>query len=102
MKVKLLMTSVLMLAGFCLFAQPLKSPQEFLGYALGDKFTPNYKIVQYFEQAAKAVPQQMKLEHYGITNEGRPLVMAIVSSAENFANLEEIRKNNLRLTGLLK
>ncbi|RZM10809.1 MAG: zinc carboxypeptidase, partial [Pedobacter sp.] len=60
-----------------------------------------YKIVQYFEQAAAAAPDMMKLERYGETNEGRPLMMAMITSPENFSRLDEIRKNNLRLAGLL-
>ena len=82
-------------------AQQLKSPDEFLGYPLGDQYTPHHKIVSYFQQAAAAKPQVMKLEQYGATNEGRPLLLAFIASEENFAKLEEIRKNNLRLTGLL-
>ncbi|MEP7106822.1 MAG: M14 metallopeptidase family protein [Ferruginibacter sp.] len=83
------------------FAQPLKSPDEFLGYQLGDQYTPHHKIVSYFQQAASAKPQVMKLRQYGETSEGRPLILAFIASEENFANLEEIRKNNLRLTGIL-
>ncbi len=82
-------------------AQTLKSPDAFLGYKPGEKFTPHYKIVQYFEEAAAAMPQMMKLEQYGLTNEGRPLLLAVIASEENFSRLDEIRKNNLRLTGLL-
>ena len=80
----------------------LKSPDEFLGYPLGSKFTPHYKIVNYFNQTVAAMPQLMKLEKYGETNEGRELLLAFVSSAENMTRLEEIRRNNLRLTGMLK
>ncbi|MEP6676421.1 MAG: M14 family metallopeptidase [Ferruginibacter sp.] len=79
----------------------LKSPGEFLGYELGTKFTPHFRIVNYFNHAAAAMPQMMKLEQYGETNEGRPLLLAIIASPENFSHLEDIRKNNLRLTGLL-
>jgi len=79
----------------------LKSPDEFLGYELGTKFTPHYKIVNYFTAAIAAMPQMAKLEKYGETNEGRPLLLAIIASPENFSKIEEIRKNNLRLTGLL-
>ena len=83
-----------------LFAQ-LQSPDVFLRYEAGRQYTPHYIIVNYFKQAAATMPQVMKLETYGQTNEGRELVIAIVSSPENFSRLEEIRKNNLRLTGLL-
>lgn len=87
-------------ATFC-NAQKLQSPDEFLGYPLGQKFTQHSNIVRYFESAAAAAPQMMKLEKYGQTYEGRPLMIAVISSPENFSRLDEIRKNNLRLTGLL-
>ncbi len=96
-----LLSLILLFISNGLFAQ-LKSPDDFLGYPLGSKFTPHYKIVNYFNQAAAAMPQMMKLEKYGETNEGRDLLLAIVSTPENMARIEEIRKNNLRLTGILK
>ncbi|MEO5984383.1 MAG: M14 family metallopeptidase [Ferruginibacter sp.] len=82
-------------------AQNLKSPAQFLGYALGEKFTPHYKIVNYFQHAASSMPQMIKLQEYGQTYEGRPLMLAIISSPENISRLEDIRKNNLRLSGQL-
>jgi len=92
---------IICISSYASFSQPLKSPDQFLGYSLGDKYTPHYKIVNYFQQAAAAMPAMMKLEQYGATNEGRPLLLAFVTSEENLARLEEIRKNNLRLSGLL-
>ena len=80
----------------------LKSPEQFLGYQLGEKYTPHYKIVSYFQQAANAASQMMQLQQYGETNESRPLLLAIITSPENLSHIEEIRKNNLRLAGLLK
>ena len=78
----------------------IPSPAGFLGYELGDHYTPHYKIVQYFEAVAKATPATMKLEQYGATNGGRPLLLSYISTAENISNLENIRLNNLRLAGL--
>lgn len=78
------------------FAQ-LKSPEEFLGYRIGKKFTPHWKIVDYFKSVAAAVPSMVKLEQYGETNEGRPLMVAYVSSEANISNLENIRQHNLYL-----
>lgn len=101
MKYKLHLLAIVCFYSLTAAAQ-LKSPEEFLGYKLGERFTPHYKIVQYFQHAAAAMPQVMKLETYGQTNEGRPLLLATVSSAENMGRLEEIRTNNLRLTGLQK
>ena len=99
MKIRTLAAVFLLLCNTC-FGQ-LQSPDEFLGYELGARFTPHYKIVNYFNHAAAAMPGMMKLEKYGETSEGRPLLMACISSPANFSRLEDIRKNNLRLTGLL-
>ena len=98
MKVRLLFTFLLInITAFC----QLKSPDEFLGYALGSRYTPHYKIVNYFNYVAGAMSSRIKVEQYGETNEHRPLILAYLSSADNFSRLEEIRMNNLRLTGLL-
>lgn len=77
------------------------TPTEFLGYAPGEKFTPWYKVVQYFEVVAQAKPDQIKLQEYGKSYEGKPLIMAVVSSPENMNRIESIRTNNLRVTGML-
>src|SRR5689334_17193075 len=83
-------------------SQTLQSPEQFLGYKLGDHFTQHYKIVNYFKSVAQAAPDMMKLEQYGETYEGRPLLLAFVSSKENIAKLESIRLNNLRLANSTK
>lgn len=75
----------------------IKSPDEFLGYELGTHFTPHYKVADYFRQTAVASPKNIKLIEYGKTNEGRPLLVAIISAPENIARLEQIRTNNLKL-----
>ncbi len=81
------------------FAQ-LKSPEEFLGYQIGSRYTPHFKVVNYFNHVA--ANSNIKLEQYGETNEGRPLLLAFISSPENIKNLEAIRINNLRLANLSK
>jgi hypothetical protein len=98
MRKVLLLLGVCMMAGLC--RAQLKSPEAFLGYALGSRYTPHHKIVSYFNHLASATNGQLKLEQYGETNEGRPLLLAYLSSPENMGKLEEIRLNNLRLTGL--
>jgi hypothetical protein len=82
--------------------QLLQSPEAFLGYSLGARYTPHYQIVQYFQSVAAARPGSVKLVQYGKTYEGRPLILAFISSEENIRNLESIRMNNLRLAGLAK
>ncbi len=82
--------------------QALLSPEKFLGYSLGSRYTNHYQIVQYFQSVAAAHPEKVKLVNYGKTYEGRPLMLAFISSEENIRNLETIRMNNLRLAGLSK
>lgn len=83
-------------------AQNIPSPKQFLGYELGEHFTPSYKIVSYFNAVAQAAPSAVKVQKYGETNEGRDLIVAFISSAQNIGNLENIRQNNLRLAGIQK
>lgn len=85
-----------------LFAQSVQSPENFFGYKIGNKFTPHYKLLNYFNAVAQAVPQMVKIEKYGETYEGRDLVVAYVALPENLHRLEEIRNNNLKLAGVLK
>jgi hypothetical protein len=80
----------------------LKSPEAFLGYKIGTRYTPHWKIVSYFEQVAAQSSTNVKLENYGETNEGRPLLLAFISSKENIAALDEIRMNNMRLANVAK
>jgi hypothetical protein len=97
------MRVVLFLICACLVIESksqLKSPEDFLGYKIGTHFTPHWKVVNYFNHVAASSPALVKLQSYGNTNEGRPLVVAFVSTAENIQNLENIRKNNLRLANL--
>ncbi|HMX39283.1 MAG TPA: M14 family metallopeptidase, partial [Saprospiraceae bacterium] len=77
----------------------LKSPDQFLPHQIGDQFTHHHLLDDYFAYLAANAPATMRLERYGSTNEARPLQVAIFSSAENMARLEQIRLNNLRLAG---
>ncbi len=80
----------------------LKSPEEFLGYKIGSRYTPHWKIVNYFNHVAANSTATVKLEKYGETNEGRPLLLTFISSADNMQRLDVIRINNLRLANLAK
>ncbi|WKZ59422.1 MAG: M14 family metallopeptidase [Cyclobacteriaceae bacterium] len=85
------------LSGFA--QQQLLKPNEFLGYELGERFTRHHRVVEYFQHVASVVPN-VELYKYGETYEYRPLVYAVVTSPENLKNLEQIRLDNLRRTGL--
>ena len=85
---------------FC-YAQTLQSPSEFLGYELGTQFSRHHQVVDYFKYVAASNPGQVQLHKYGETYERRPLYVAYVSSSENISNIEQIRENNLRRTGIV-
>ena len=76
----------------------LQPPAAFLGYELGDRFTPHHRVVDYVRHVAEQSPQ-VQLQQYGTTYEGRPLLTAFVSSPGNLEQLETIRQNNLRKAG---
>lgn len=83
-------------------AQNVQSPEQFLGYAIGSRFTRHNQVVAYFKSVAMANPSLVKVEKYGETNEGRELILSYIGSPENMLKLESIRNNNLSIAGLLK
>jgi hypothetical protein len=97
--IKAYLFSILFLTSFFLQAQKIPTPAEFLGYELGEQFTPHHRVVDYFQTVANQLPN-VKLVQYGTTYEGRPLYVAFLSTPENIDRLESIRLNNLKLTGL--
>jgi hypothetical protein len=95
--IKLLVFCVSLLFFSTVFAQ-VPSPEQFLGYPLGSRYTPHWKIVDYFKTVAAAAPATIKYQEYGKTNEGRTLFVTYISTANNISNLEKIRSNNLALS----
>ena len=81
--------------------QEIKSPSEFLGYNLGEKFTRLHQVVDYFEYLSRS-SELIKMIPYGLTNEDRKLNLVFLSNNNNLNNLELIRKSHLQNTGLFK
>ncbi|MFD2565824.1 M14 family metallopeptidase [Pseudotenacibaculum haliotis] len=81
-------------------AQSIQSPEEFLGYKPGERFTRHHKVIEYFNYVSDQL-NNVELEKYGETNEKRPLYVAYVSSQKNMDNLEQIRRKNLGQTGIM-
>jgi hypothetical protein len=94
---KLLLSSLILLFVQMGFSQTLPTPDQFLGYALGTQFTPYHRVLDYFKTVAAVTPN-MQLTQYGTTYEGRPLMLAVISSTENMAKTEQIRQHNLDLS----
>jgi len=99
---KFSLSLVFLLILFTVSAQKISSPKEFLGYEIGTKFSRHHQVVDYFKHIASATPSKVKLQQYGSTYEGRPLYHAFISSEENIKNLESIRENNLKRSGIIE
>lgn len=74
----------------------IPSPAAYLGYPLGSRFTHWDRVRGYLETLA-AASGRVRLAEYGRTYEGRPLVLATLSSPENLARLPEIERGLARL-----
>ncbi|MCE2895898.1 MAG: M14 family metallopeptidase [Flammeovirgaceae bacterium] len=97
---KKIILGLLLLTSFFINAQTkLQSPAEFLGYELGDRFTRHHRVVEYFKHIDD-VASNVQVQQYGETYEHRPLIYAIIASPDNFKNIEQIRLDNLKRTGL--
>jgi len=76
----------------------LQSPAEFLGYELGTQFTRHHQVIDYVKHLAENSSLALT-ESYGKTYENRTLQLVYLSSAENLAQLETLRKDHLRSIG---
>ncbi|HEX8386245.1 MAG TPA: M14 metallopeptidase family protein [Rubricoccaceae bacterium] len=76
------------------------SPAEFLGYELGERFTPHHRVLAYVEAVAAASPR-VSVETYGETVEGRPLVALTVAAPETLDRIDAVRESGLRAAGVL-
>jgi len=79
------------------FDPSVPTPADVLGYQVGDWHASHDQLLAYFRKLAEVSPR-VKYEVYGKTHEGRPMTVAIISSEENIKNIEEIRKEHLKIT----
>ena len=77
-----------------------KSPADFLGYALGERFSQHHQVVDYFNHVAEN-NKNVKLLTYGETYENRPLTLAFISSEANMKKLDDLRLDQLKSAGII-
>lgn len=68
------------------------TPDQFLGYGMGERFTPYHRILEYFDEL-QAKSNLITVQQIGETYEHRPLVLATITSPKNRAALDTIRRN---------
>lgn len=81
---------------FLSFSQ-IKSPEDFLGYELGTRFTYHHQLVAYCKYVAEQKPNMATWKSYGKTNEGRELGMLILTKPGLNSKLEQIKEQHLQM-----
>ncbi len=79
------------------FISKIPSPEEFLGYAIGERHTRHDLIVSYLTKLAE-VSDRASIYEYGKTHEGRKLIMLTVSAPENIKNIDILKEQHLAFT----
>lgn len=74
------------------FNSSIPSPEAVLGQSLGDRHLRHDQLISYLSVLAASSPEA-KLIDYGMSNEGRRLVMLAISSANNIGNLQQIKND---------
>ncbi len=75
----------------------IQSPKDYLGYDLGTEYTLYADVMSYLRNLAQE-SDRVSIHSYGKTHEKRALEYLVITSSSQRGRLEEIRKNNLRLT----
>ncbi|WP_350287464.1 M14 family zinc carboxypeptidase [uncultured Croceitalea sp.] len=76
------------------FNADIPSPEQFLGYGIGEHHTRHDLIVAYMTKLAEA-SDRASIYEYGRTYEGRKLVMLTISTPEHQQNIEQLKKQHL-------
>ena len=79
-------------------AATLRSPEEFLGFKIGEdrKLADYEQMREYFAEVAAASPW-VELRDIGATTLGKPFFMAVISTPDNLANLDRYIEISKRL-----
>jgi len=76
------------------FNAAVPSPEQFLGYGIGEHHTRHDLIVAYLTKLAE-VSNRASIYEYGRTHEGRKLVMLTITTPENLKNLYNLKQQHL-------
>ncbi len=92
MKKRVLSSFLFLLLFWPLILFPQTSPEEFLGFKVGtDRKLADYNQIQaYFQQLDKE-SVKIKVLTIGRSTLGKPIIMAVITSEENMANLDHYR-----------
>jgi hypothetical protein len=77
----------------------ITSPEEFFGFQMGSEGHIAHwdRVVEYF-RLLQEESEEIRVIEMGPTTEGRPFLLVVISASENLEKLEQIRRENLRLS----
>ena len=78
------------------FDKTIPSPEEFLGYPIGEYHTRHDLVVAYMYTLAE-LSDKASISVYGKTHENRKLLMLQIGSPSNLENIEAIRQSHLKV-----
>src|SRR6188474_492847 len=76
----------------------IPKPKDIIYHEVGEWHVTHDRLVNYMKALAAAAPDRVKLETMGLTYEGRPQILLIITSPKNQQRLEEIRQQHVKLT----
>ena len=78
--------------------EKITTPKEHFGFNIGDDYyLANYTQLQAYWKKLSQESDRMSLEEIGISAEGRPMLMAVITSPENQQNLKRFKEISKRL-----
>lgn len=72
------------------FDRSVPTPQQVLGFTLGERHARSHQVARYFETVAEA-SDRVEFIEYGRSHDNRRLIAAVVTSPENLRNQAQIR-----------
>ena len=79
------------------YSPDIPTPYSYLGYQVGKWHVDHHALVSYLQVLADA-SDRIQYEQYAKTIEDRPMVLLTVSSPQNLAKLDDLRKAHLELS----
>ena len=73
----------------------IPTPEQFIGYGVGEQHTRHEKLVEYFKELDR-LSDRVTVTTFGKTYENRDQIVAIFTTAANHGRLEEIRQQHLK------
>ncbi|MCW4454323.1 M14 family metallopeptidase [Flavobacterium sp. MXW15] len=78
------------------FDEAIPTPEQFLGYPIGSRYTRHDQLVAYFNELAR-LSDRIQVQEIGRSYEGRPLLLATATAPRNHGRLEQIRQQRQAL-----